>query len=354
MSRARLVLASPLVLALAACSGAPPAPRTVEAREVVPAPDDPAVAVVRALNGPDRAAAYAMFGAGFQDAKVRDEVMRLLDDVGANLGPLASAEVLRRERLPGAHGLARATVRGAHQRGQVEYGVVLDAAGVVVGLTITRSDDAPGPADDYVSKTAYGLPALGRWKVTNGGRARKTNVHVGNVHQWYALDLVQTGPDGKSHRGDGRAVEDYYAWGQTLVAPADGVVVVAVDGVPDNPPGVMDKYFVPGNLVTIDHGGGEHSYLAHFQRGSVLVRPGDRVRRGQPLGRVGNSGNSSEPHIHWHVANMPVMHEGHGLPIRLDGVMANSQPLPVPVPVRGDVLEPAQGGRAEAGPLSPP
>ena len=75
---------------------------------------------------------------------------------------------------------------------------------------------------------------------------------------------------------------------------------------------------IGGNYVMLDLGGGRYGFYAHLQPGSLRVKPGDRVRRGQVLGLLGNSGNSDAPHLHFHVASAPFPLDAEGLPYLLD------------------------------------
>ncbi|GAA5006831.1 M23 family metallopeptidase [Kitasatospora paranensis] len=141
------------------------------------------------------------------------------------------------------------------------------------------------------------FPLRGDWYVGQGG-GRGLNHHLAAPEQRGAVDLVQVGSTG-THRGDRRALTSYPAYGAAVHAPCDGQVAAAVDGLPDQAPGVLRYGPLYGNHVAVDTGT-ETVVLAHLQPGSVAVAVGDRVRTGQFLGRVGNSGNSTEPHLHLH------------------------------------------------------
>jgi murein DD-endopeptidase MepM/ murein hydrolase activator NlpD len=202
-----------------------------------------------------------------------------------------------------------------------------------------RPGDGPrpaGPSDDHAARTRLTLPFTGRWTVGNGGRDPAKNHHVGNRNQWYAYDFV------RPHRGDGRALEDYEAFGAEVIAPADGVIARVVDGVPDLPPGEADPYVIPGNHVVIDHKNGEWSFLCHFKEGSICVRENELVLRGAVLGLCGNSGNTSEPHIHYHLADDPVLHRGNGLPAPFSDLLVDG--------VRAERAEPERGRAVESAP----
>ena len=138
------------------------------------------------------------------------------------------------------------------------------------------------------------------------------------IAQRFAIDFVQLFPDGRSFNGDQKDNKAYRCYGAEALAVADGVVVATKDGIPENVPGPTSRAVpitletVGGNHVILDLGGGRYAFYAHLQPGSLRVKTGDRVRRGQVVGLVGNSGNSTEPHLHFHIsdANSPLGSEG--------------------------------------------
>ena len=126
-----------------------------------------------------------------------------------------------------------------------------------------------------------------------------------------------SGKNGATYRGDGSSNEQYWIWGQPVLAPADGTVIAVLDGLPDNIPGITNNEAAPpGNHVVLDLGNDEYVFLAHLQSGSVRAEPGERVVAGQTIGLVGNSGNSFEPHLHVHMQDRPEFSsEAIGLPM---------------------------------------
>jgi murein DD-endopeptidase MepM/ murein hydrolase activator NlpD len=154
------------------------------------------------------------------------------------------------------------------------------------------------------NSTVMRLPFQGEWTVFWGGDTKALNYHVSVPFQKNAFDLIITDKQNRSFRSDGKSNEDYYAFGQPLIAPCDGEIVLAVDGVKDNVPGVLNPIYIPGNSILLKTKNGEYLLFAHFKQNSIKVKQGDKVRQGQLLGQCGNSGNSSEPHLHFHIQNM--------------------------------------------------
>ncbi|HKT25015.1 MAG TPA: M23 family metallopeptidase [Terriglobales bacterium] len=157
------------------------------------------------------------------------------------------------------------------------------------------------------------------------------------MDQRFAYDFLQL-ERGWSFRADGVRNEDFICFGQPIYAPASAVVVSTCDGVPDNIPGEMDAKNPLGNYVVLDHGNGEFSFLAHFQIGTVMVRPHAEVEAGDLVGRCGNSGNSSESHLHFHLQNTPEPFIGMGLPAFFCDYLLGGKRVPRGEPVGGQTI----------------
>jgi hypothetical protein len=141
--------------------------------------------------------------------------------------------------------------------------------------------------------------AEGNWYIAQGG-GRLLNHHKRVLAQRAALDLIRLRSDGRRAAGLFPSnPQDYGAYGSVVVSPCGGVLTEVVDGMDDEIPMRPRPGPPAGNHVVIDTGK-ETVLLAHLKRGSVRVRKGDKVSPGQPIGRVGNSGNSTEPHLHIH------------------------------------------------------
>lgn len=217
-----------------------------------------------------------------------------------------------------------------------------DAEGAVIEFVIRPFPRAtPSKFLDYRTKSDLRLPFDGEWWVFWGGRTIDENYHAATVDQRFAYDLVIR-REGSTHRGDGARNEDYYCFGKRIKAPASGRVATVVDGIEDNLPGEMNPWQPAGNHVVIDHGNGEFSFFAHLQKGTVAVSVGQEIQQGTLLGLCGNSGNSSEPHLHYHLQSTPRILDGEGLPAQFQDYEANGQAVPRGEPKRGQTIKSKQ------------
>ena len=182
--------------------------------------------------------------------------------------------------------------------------------------------------DRRFTKHTYHLPFTDDWLVLSGGTHPGENRHYPERAQRYAYDFIKVNNNwsyNKSKSGN----HSFYAFGERVITPLDGTVVVIVDDVPD----VLDSNHRFGNHVILEHAKGEYSLLAHLEAGSIAVNVGDRVKTRQLIGRCGNSGNSSEPHLHFQVMDSPDLASATSIRIRLKGRKN---------PVRGQIVKPKQ------------
>ncbi|OSC40373.1 peptidase M23 [Mycobacterium decipiens] len=152
--------------------------------------------------------------------------------------------------------------------------------------------------------------------------AHRTALNPINGQLWgaerFAIDFVQLTPEGRLFIGDRTKVESYPYFGTDIHAVADGPVVAVVDNLPEQVPGAnpsglpLDQY--GGNHVVQDIGEGNYAFYAHLATGSVRVKPGDRLTAGQVFASLGNSGNTTAPHLHFHVMSTPEPLRSNGLP----------------------------------------
>ena len=210
--------------------------------------------------------------------------------------------------------------------------------GRLVHRVITDHGEAEGAAiaTHHTDLHVLGPPLEGTdWLAADGPSNDEDNHHRRGVFigdgqaldsRRYAIDWKQV-RDGASFSGDARDVHSYHAYGKDVLAVADARVVTARDGVPENIPGhgqafhpavPMTQETVYGNNITLDLGGGQFANYHHLQPGSLRVKAADRVRRGQTLARVGDSGDSREPHLHFEVTTSPKQGMSEGVPYLID------------------------------------
>lgn len=200
-------------------------------------------------------------------------------------------------------------------------------------------EPAPSRFLEYETKSEFHLPFEGEWFVYWGGRTPEMNYHAVDRAQRFAYDFIIM-RDGTSHRSEGAAVQDYFCWDEPILAPADGEVVSVVDSLPDQKIGRTDASNPAGNHVVLKVAEKEYAFLAHMRQGSIEVAAGDKVSRGDELGRCGNSGNTSEPHLHFHLQTTPELSTGEGLPAFFHDYVADGKKVEQGEPQRGEIIRP--------------
>ncbi len=142
---------------------------------------------------------------------------------------------------------------------------------------------------------------MGEWTVNQAFHGEHT--HKGEwAHAW---DLVITGNNGEQFRGEGLTARDYYCYDKPVVAPADGTIADLTDGIPDNLIGDNNLRQNWGNSIVLRHGDYLFSQVSHLKPGSLKVKKGDPVKRGDIIALCGNSGRSPYPHLHFQIQATP-------------------------------------------------
>ena len=187
------------------------------------------------------------------------------------------------------------------------------------------------PIRYYQQKTSLIFPFRGQgvvgqdW-ITNGG-------HSGGIDTDFAIDVRGVDQNYAEQKNNADENASAWGWGREILAPAAGTVTYARNDVPNNPrpedpdinsfAALHDPVMAyMGNCVIIDHGNSEYSVMAHMQQGSVTVKLGERVTAGQVIGRLGNSGDSYGPHLHYQLQSAPQLFHGQSLPFRFQNIDA--------------------------------
>ena len=220
--------------------------------------------------------------------------------------------------------------------------VVFDRGETVPPNLLHRIHIANATAEGAVVTTHHtrlqvlGPPVQGAdWLAADGPSNAEDNHHRRGViilggqvldSRRYAIDWKKLNGDASSS-GDPRDVHSYFSYGQVVLAVADARVTTARDGLPDNIPGHGNAFHsavpitldtVAGNTITLDLGDGQFAYYMHLQPGSISVKSGDHVHKGQVIARIGASGDAREPHLHFEVTTSSRVLYGEGLPYVID------------------------------------
>ncbi len=194
---------------------------------------------------------------------------------------------------------------------------------------------------NYQSENQYHLPLKGTWYV--GGAPSLISHHRWSSIQEFAFDFTKIGENGITYKGDGSKLSDYYAYAQPIYSIGSGKVISVKDGLPEsednlkrpdetqeaysqrmvmNQQALLVKGFsnILGNYIIIEHSDGEYSFYVHLKNASIVVKEGDNVERGQKIATLGNSGNSTEPHLHFHMADGPDLYQSRSIPVYFDNI----------------------------------
>ncbi len=195
---------------------------------------------------------------------------------------------------------------------------------------------------NYQSKNSYIFPLRGSW-FTAAGPSLISHHRWGSIQE-FAFDFIKVGKDQLTYKSSGENLTDYYAYGQPIYAIGDGVVVSVLDEISESsdnikkPSETESEYFkrmksyqeelmskgfkyIFGNHIVIRHENNEYSSYFHLKHGSVAVKKGDRIKQGQLIAELGHSGNSTEPHLHFHISNGENIAYSRSLPVEFDNII---------------------------------
>jgi murein DD-endopeptidase MepM/ murein hydrolase activator NlpD len=214
------------------------------------------------------------------------------------------------------------------------------------------------PIKSEFAQNNYIFPLRGVWYAGSGASFHTD--HRWAVPEEFAVDIAKIGESGLTHKSDGTRFDDYYAYGADVLAAAAGRVSGIANDRPEDPSAMQrpnetqEAYFarlqkeqaerlaegltaIAGNYVMIDHGKNEYSLYAHLQPGSLRVHVGDQVKAGDVIGKLGSSGNSTEPHLHFQICDKPNPLMCEGIPMNFSNVTIQWADLPRPLQ-SGDVV----------------
>ncbi|MEZ4840644.1 MAG: peptidoglycan DD-metalloendopeptidase family protein [Flavobacteriaceae bacterium] len=182
------------------------------------------------------------------------------------------------------------------------------------------------------------LPFNEEWFVYWGGEDVEKNYHMAHESQHYAFDILRVA-NGSSYKGDPTKNESYFAFGKDIIAPCDAEVVRVIDNVTDNIPGQVNPKQLTGNTLVLKTANNEYILFAHLKENSIKVKLGDFVKQRQVIAQCGNSGNSTEAHLHLQIQNVPDFFQATGAKMYFDAILVNGKQKNDYMPVKEDFVK---------------
>ncbi|MFC5624411.1 DUF3887 domain-containing protein [Algoriphagus winogradskyi] len=284
------------------------------------------------FNADEYQKVFDLFSSQMKAALPLEKTTEFVKGIKSQAGSIEKMEFIRYEN--GTY----ASYKTNFERAVFAVNISVDGDNKINGLFVKPYQDSKLPTL-VRNETKLILPFKGEWTVFWGGDTKELNYHVENIAQKNAFDILVIDEDGKSFKTDGKQNEDYYAFGKELIAPADAEVVLVVDGVKDNVPGEMNSIYIPGNTVILKTANNEYLFFAHFKQNSIVVKQGQQVKQGDLLGLCGNSGNSSEAHLHFHIQNLEDMTKATGAKAYFEEIIVNGELKTDYSPIKGEKIK---------------
>ncbi|MEO8933292.1 MAG: DUF3887 domain-containing protein [Xanthomarina sp.] len=275
---------------------------------------------------------FDLFSADMKAALPIEQTKDFLKGLKSQAGEIQKMEFITYEN--GSY----ASYKTNFERAVFSINISLDQQALINGLFLKPFEEDHLPQLERNQSNLI-LPFKNEWTVFWGGDTKEQNYHVESRAQKNAFDFVITDNTGKTYKTDGKTNEDYYAFGTDLMAPCDAEVVLVVDGIKDNLPGELNPIYVPGNTVILKTLHDEYLFFAHFKQNSIVVKLGQKVKQGDLLGLCGNSGNSSEAHLHFHIQNVEDMNKATGAKSYFQDIFVDGKLKKDHSPVKGEKIK---------------
>lgn len=274
---------------------------------------------------------FTMFSAEMQNALPLNKTIEFFTGLNGQVGKIAQREFIKYEMQ------TYASYKTQFERALFSVNISVDNNAKINGLFIKpfKVDNLPKIERN---STSLLLPFNDTWNVFWGGDTKDLNYHIDNEAQKNAFDFLIIDKSGKSYKTDGKTNEDYYAFGKEVIAPCNGEIVLVIDGVKDNVLGQMNLFDVGGNTIVLKTENSEYLVFCHFKHQSIKVKEGQKVEQGQLLGLCGNTGHSSEPHIHFHIQNVEDINQATGVKCYFRKVIVNGQSKNDYSPIKNDIV----------------
>jgi len=293
--------------------------------------DEPArvkSAFVEAFNRSDTEGLYALCNESMRKRTAQSLIQKNLIQIHSQIGPIKSMELIDTTSTSYVY-------RSVHRLASLKVIFDIDASCFISAMSIEAYtyDDVPALPRN---KSLLTLPFYGEWYVFWGGQSLKDNYHNAYPGMKGAYDFWVMGDNGKSSIDNPRVNEDFYAFGKEILAPTAGKVILVNDGIKDNRWPAMNKQASFGNFVMLETAAKEYLLFAHLKLHSITVAEGEVVSAGAVLGRCGNSGNSTEPHLHLQMQNVPDLVSAKSTHIYFNNILVNGVIKHDHIPSKGE------------------
>lgn len=227
--------------------------------------------------------------------------------------------------------------RATFKNGVLDFVLSLDDKNLIRGFQLKPYKPDGLPKLERNS-TKMILPFKEEWFVFWGGETSEQNYHMNNENQQYAYDMLMV-KDSSSFKKEGKKNTDYFVFGKKIIAPCNAKVVKVIKGVKNNIPGELNPKQLTGNTIVLETKKKEYILFAHLKQGSIKVKEGEFVKQGQTIAKCGNSGNSTEPHLHLQLQNVADFFQATGAKLYFDKILVNDKIKTDYIPVKEDFVK---------------
>ena len=272
---------------------------------------------------------FSMFGKEMKTALPIEKTNTFFTESRNDLGEIKSMDFLKLKKE--AH-----VYKTTFEKGTREFLMYLNQKNEIGGLLLSFYQPKNLPVLERNS-TKMIWPFKEEAFVFWGGETVSQNYHMSQKVQQYAYDILMVA-DGSSFIGDPSSNENYYIFGKEILAPCNAKVVKIIEGVDDNIPGEMNSKQLLGNAIVLETDKKEFILFAHLKKNSIKVKEGDNVLQGEVIAQCGNSGNSTEAHLHLQLQNVADFFQATGAKLYFDEILVNGKVKKDYIPVKEDFV----------------
>lgn len=273
---------------------------------------------------------YAIFDTSLKAFLTLEETSKLLDTVRSNFGRMKKMEFWS------IHNSAH-VYRTTFEKGVSDLFFTLNDKNFISGFFIPRnSTENASRFERNVTNMIF--PFKEEAFVFWGGETVEANYHMADINQQYAYDILMVA-NGAPYKGDPTKNESYFIFGKDIIAPCDAKVVQVIKGIKDNTPGVLNTTDITGNTLVLETAQKEYLLFAHLKANSILVQEGDFVTQGQSIAQCGNSGNTTQAHLHLQLQNTADIFNSIGAKLYFEELIRNGKIKRQYMPVKEDFIK---------------